>query len=178
MLFRSHLTSIFRLVSYFSSYQKGLNLMPQMLLPIFPKGAKEINSLLAFECQGEEVHYFNGMMPIFHHHIEDIKSFHMIVSQFYVNGVATQSEIAKAFGVSKISLKRAAKIYREKGISGFYEPRKNGGGARVLTPEVTQEIQSLLDLGKTPNQIAKELKLKCADTIQKAITSGKLKKKP
>jgi transposase-like protein len=151
--------------------------MPQMLLPFFPKGVTYINSLLAFQCVDEEVHYFNGFMPIFHHRIDDIKSFYMIVSQFYVNGIAKQSDIARAFGVSPVSLKRAAKIYREEGISGFYKPRKTGGGARVLTPEIIEKIQPLLDEGKSPAQIAKKLKLKCGDTIQKAITDGRLKKK-
>lgn len=152
--------------------------MPQILLPIFPNSVTHINSLLAFQKQGDEVYYFNGMMPIFHHHVDDVQSFKMIVSQFYVNGVATQSEISKAFKVPAITLKRAAKIYREKGISGFYESRKSGGGPRVLTPEVSIKVQELLDEGKTPNQIAKELNLKCGDTIQKAINAGKLKKKP
>jgi len=151
--------------------------MPQILLPIFPRGVTHINSLLAFECENDEVHYFNGIMPIFHHHIDDINSFYMIVSQFYVNGVAKQADIQRAFGVSSISLKRAAKTYREKGISGFYEPAKTGGGPRVLTPEVCEKVQLLLDQGKSPNQIAKKLNLKCGDTIQKAITNGKFKKK-
>ena len=149
--------------------------MPQILLPFFPKEVTYINSLLAFECVDNEVYYFNGMMPIFHHRSDDINSFHMIVSQFYVNGIAKQSDIARAFSVSPISLKRAAKIYREKGISGFYEPRKNGGGARVLTPEMIEKIQPLLDEGKSPSQIAHQLKLKCGDTIQKAITDGRFR---
>lgn len=151
--------------------------MPQILLPFFPKEVTYINSLLAFERVGEDVHYFNGMMPIFHHRVDDIRSFHMIVSQFYVNGVAKQSDIVRAFGVSPVSLKRAAKIYREEGIAGFFANKKTGGGARVLTPEMIEKIQPLLFEGMSPSQIAKKLNLKCGDTIQKAITDGRLKKK-
>jgi len=40
-----------------------------------------------------------------------------------------QAEIAQAFGVAKISLKRAVKRYRAEGSKGFYGPRKGRGPA-------------------------------------------------
>jgi hypothetical protein len=36
-----------------------------------------------------------------------VASFHMITAQFCVNGDAKQADIVRAFGVTKISLKRA-----------------------------------------------------------------------
>ena len=83
--------------------------MPQIQLPIFPADCVDITPELAFKNEGGKITYFNGSMPVFSHDAHDIKSFRMITSQFYVNGNATQSDIAKAFGVSLISVKRAVK---------------------------------------------------------------------
>jgi len=52
-------------------------------------------------------------MPVFVHDADDIASFRMITSQFCINGNAKQAEIIRAFGVTKISMKRAVKRYRE-----------------------------------------------------------------
>ena len=41
------------------------------------------------------------------------------MSQFYLNGIATQAEIIRAFGVSSITMKRAVKTFRTRGPEGF-----------------------------------------------------------
>lgn len=146
--------------------------MPQMLLPIFPAGVTDINDKLAFKCEGGVVTYFNATMPIFHHAEDDIPSFKMIVSQFYVMGQAKQSEIVSAFGINGRLIKRAVKLFREKGSQGFFEPKKNRGPA-VLTESVISEAQSLLDQGLKPGEVAKQLNQKI-DTIRKAILHGRL----
>ena len=69
---------------------------------------------------------------------------------------------------------RSVKLYREKGLAGFFE-EPNRRGAAVLTPEVLEEIQGLLDAERSIPEIAKELGLK-ADTLRKAIHAGKLHK--
>jgi len=109
--------------------------MPQIQLPIFPPGSTHITSTLAFAREGNQITYFNGSMPVFTHDINDTASFKMITAQFYLNGNAKQAEIARAFGVSKISIKRAVKRYQDEGPKGFYAPRKTRGSS-VLTPTV------------------------------------------
>ncbi|HLB43123.1 MAG TPA: helix-turn-helix domain-containing protein [Gammaproteobacteria bacterium] len=146
--------------------------MPQMQLPIFPSDSVEINNILAFKKENGTVTYFNGNMPIFSHAETDLKSFRMIMSQFYVNGNATQAELARAFGVTKINIKRAVKIYREKGANGFYAPR-NPRGATVLTPVVLADVQSRLNNGESVSDIAMQLELK-KNTLSKAIQEGRL----
>jgi transposase-like protein len=96
----------------------------------------------------------------------------MITAQFCINGNATQAEIRRAFGVSKISLKRAVKRYREEGPKGFYQPQKRRGPA-VLTPEVLASAQQLLDEGLEPSQVADRLGIK-RDTFSKAVRAGRL----
>lgn len=150
--------------------------MPQILLPLYPKGVTHINSLLAFEEREGVIFYFNGIMPVFQHDKDDIQTFKMIISQFYVTGVAKQAEIKKAFGVSSIMIKRAVKLYREEGPAGFYKEKK-GGGPRVLKPDVIQDIENRLEQGDDLKTIVNELGLKL-DTVQRAIKNGTIKKKP
>ena len=114
--------------------------MPQIQLPIFPDGAEHINAQLAFEKRAGQVLYFNGSMPVFIHAENDIATFRMITAQFCINGNTTQAEISRAFGVTLISVKRAVKLYREKGVAGFYrEPNRRG--STVLTAEVLEKAQ-------------------------------------
>ena len=147
-------------------------LMPQMQLPIFPTDCVHITSELVFENNAGRITYFNGCMPLFSHEEHDLKTFRMITSQFYINGNATQAQIAEAFGVTLQSIKRSVKLYRTKGIDGFYA-QKNTRGAAVLTESVLEKIQSYLDEGQSVSDIATELDLK-KNTISKAIQSGRL----
>ena len=148
--------------------------MPQMHLPIFPAEATEINHLLGFARKGETIYYFNGQMPIFSHNEDDLKSFRLITSQLVENGNASQMEIVRAFGISKISVIRSVKLYRAEGAEGFFKPRKRRSAA-VLTPEVINNIQELLDEGREVGLICDELDLK-RDTVNKAIRDGRLRK--
>jgi transposase-like protein len=149
--------------------------MPQMQLPIFPDGVEHINAQLAFEKRDGQVTYFNGSMPVFIHAENDIATFRMISAQFCINGNATQAEISRAFGVTLISVKRAVKRYREKGVAGFYQ-EPNRRGAAVLTTEVLENAQELLEEGLETSAIAKQLGVK-RDTLAKAIRAGRLHKR-
>jgi transposase len=148
--------------------------MLQTLLPIFPCGITNITDELAVQKENGVVTYFNFSMPVFTHGENDVTTFRMITSQFCVNGNTTQAEIARAFGVSLISVKRSVKLYREQGPKGFYRPR-NTRGATVLTSVVLKEVQDLLNQGLVVRNIAKQLKLK-QNTIEKAIRVGRLQK--
>jgi transposase len=148
--------------------------MPQLQLPIFPEGMTLINANLGVVTQDGTVTYIYGSLPIFSHAVDDVKTFRMITSQLYVNGSAKQADICRAFGVSRISVKRSVKLYREKGMAGFFEQPRRRGPA-VLTPDVLQEVQSMLDNEQSIPEIAGEMDLK-ADTLRKAVLSGKLHK--
>lgn len=146
--------------------------MPQMQLPFFPHGTTEINARLGLVRDGARITYLYGHMGIFTHHVEDLQTFRMIVSQLYVNGNATQAEIRRVFGVTDISVKRWVKLYREKGTAGFYEKRKTRGAA-VLTEAVIAEAQELLDKGLEVVVVAERLGVK-KNTMQKAVVAGRL----
>ena len=146
--------------------------MPQMLLPIFPAGVTEINDKLAFRNEEGIVTYFNATMPVFQHSADDVSSFKMIASQFYVLGTAKQSEIVAACGVHPRLIKRAVKQYRERGTQSFFESKRHRG-AGVLTESVRNELQAFLDEGVSPGDAARRLSLK-VDTVRKAIQHGRL----
>ena len=149
--------------------------MPQEFLPHFSHAESGfITDVLSYGIHEGSIFYFHGSFPIFNHAEHDRKSFRMITSQFYVNGSAKQSEICRAFGVSPISVKRGVKLYREKGMAGFFEERKRRGAA-VLTPPVVEKAQELLDTGHELPAVADKLGLK-QDTLRKAVQSGKLHK--
>lgn len=149
--------------------------MPQLQIPIFPEGSTEVNANLAVTNSDNQIVWFYGLLPIFTHDIDDLATFRMFTSQLYINGNVKQSEICKAFGVSKISVKRSVKLYREKGAAGFYTKRK-GRGASVLTAPVLEKAQLLFDQDYTPTEVGQELDIK-PDTLRKAISAGKLHRK-
>jgi transposase-like protein len=146
--------------------------MPQMQLPIFPNGVTHITPELAFKKEGGRVTYFNGSMPVFVHDDTDIRTFRMITSQFCVNGSAKQSEVARAFGITLINVKRAVKLYREQGAQGFYAPRRVRGQA-VLIPTVLKAAQQGLHEGQSIAEVADELDIK-RNTLAKAVRAGHL----
>jgi DNA invertase Pin-like site-specific DNA recombinase len=146
----------------------------QTQFPIFPEGVTNITPDLAFKKEDGMVTYFNFSMPVFMHREDELSTFRMITSQFCVNGNATQKQIAEAFGVTLISVKRWAKVYRKKGPKGFYQPR-NTRGAAVLTESVINQVQNLLCDEVSIGEIAKQLNLK-PNTINKAIRAGRLYK--
>jgi len=143
-----------------------------LVLPIFPEGATHITPMLVVVAENGCVTYFHGTLPVFTHDVDDIHTFHMITSQFCCTGSAKQSDIVRAFGVTKISVSRAVKRYREKGPGGFYTPRVSRGPA-VLTPTVMAEAQRLLDEGSSIPEAAETLEIK-RNTLAKAVRAGRL----
>lgn len=153
--------------------------MPQLQLPFFTPGHTSITEDLSVQREDGKVVYFHGMMPVFQHEEEDLRTFRMYTSQLIANGMVRQGDIVRAFKVPLATVKRYMKVHREKGAKGFFqEPRRRG--AAVVTSQVRQRAQELLDEGKSIPEVAQELEI-LADTLRKAISAGRLhaaKKKP
>jgi hypothetical protein len=115
----------------------------------------------------------NGTMPVFIHDESDEATFRMITAQFCVNGNAKQMDIVRAFGVTAISVKRAVKRYREKGVSGFYASRTPRGAAVLLAP-VIEKIETLLLAGLSEAEIAEQPGLK-RETLRIAFRTGRIR---
>ncbi len=149
--------------------------MPQTQLPIFPASSCAITPELAFEQRDGQVVYFNGHLPIFAHPTADLAAFRFFSSQLIATGVASQVQIARAFGVPLVTVKRACKKLREEGAAGFFRPPVPRQGHR-LTAVVLAEARALLDAGIAPAVVAARLGV-LPNTLNKAIHAGRLKKK-
>jgi transposase len=147
--------------------------MPQALLPIIPDGATPINDLISVVRDGAKWTYLCGVQPVFQHADDDRRSFRMFTAQLCCQGVCTQAQIRRCFGVSKNSILRSVAKYQEEGVEGFYRPRRVRG-ASVMTAEVTAQAQRGLDLGRSRREVAEELGVQY-DTLGKAIRQGRLR---
>jgi transposase-like protein len=146
--------------------------MPQLHLPLFPQGVTEITASLAFIREENQITYYHGSLPVFTHARDDLASFRMITSQFCVSGHVKQAQLARAFGIPLVTVKRAVKRYRDDGPRAFYAERKTRGAA-VLTEPVLAEAQRLLDDGLSVKDVAARLELK-SDTLDKAVRAGRV----
>jgi len=146
--------------------------MPQLQLPIFPQGLTSISEDLAFQREDGKVVYFHGLLPVFQHEEKDLKSFRMFTSQLIDNGTVRQGDIVRAFGVPLATVKRYMKVHRQHGTAGFFQqPRRRS--ASVLTAEVKQRAQALLDEGKSVPEVSSEIGV-AGNTLHKAIHAGRL----
>jgi transposase len=146
--------------------------MPQVQLPIFPAGSVEINRELACRVEGEQVIYFNGHLPVFSHAKSDLASFRLFTSQLIVAGSATQGHVAKAFGVPLVAIKRATKLYRERGPAGFYVSARRREGSK-LNAEKLEQAHALLVQGHPLPVVSAQTGV-LSDTLRKAISAGRL----
>lgn len=146
--------------------------MPQTLLPLITEGATPVNDCLSVLRESGRWTYFYGVQPVFAHPEHDRRSFRMFTAQWADRGVCRQMDIVRTFGVSKNSVKRSVKQYRDKGIEAFYRPR-DGRGATVMKEEVVMRAQDLLNRGCSRKQVAEELGIK-GDTLRKAVKQGRV----
>ncbi|MGA8697354.1 MAG: hypothetical protein WB689_26650 [Xanthobacteraceae bacterium] len=148
--------------------------MPQVQLPIFPEGVTHITAEIAFEQREGKVYYFNGHLPVFVHDKDDLATFRLFSSQLVINGNATQAEIAHAFAVPLVTVKRYVKLYREGGTAAFFVSAKKRSGSK-LSPEVSQQVQALLDQGLEVPEVGRRVGI-LSNTLHKAIRSGRLRR--
>jgi len=145
----------------------------QLILPMIPAGVTEINNLVCVFLGEDKWTYFIGTHPIYSHKSGDQRMFRLVTSQLIDSGTCRQVDILNAFGVSKSSVIRALRKFREQGAEGFFSapPKRHGG--KVLTKEVLEAGQQLLMQGLSRREVAEELKVS-HDTLRKAINDGRL----
>ena len=152
---------------------KGKDAMPQQILPLIPRGATQINGRVSVWRDDDSWTYFLATIPIYYHKSNDHRMFRLVTSQLIESGCCRQVDIQRVFGVSKSSVIRSMNKLRSDGPDGFFVQRRGRRGGKVLTAEVLEKAQRLLDQGDRRNEIAQELGVK-NDTLRKAINDGRL----
>jgi len=147
--------------------------MPQQILPLIPRGATQINGLVSVWRDTESWTYFLATHPIYSHRKTDQRMFRLITSQLIDSGACRQVDIRRTFGVSKSSVIRSLNKLRSGGPEAFFVQRRGRRGGKVLTCEVLEKAQRLLDQGYTRSDAVQELDVKY-DTFRKAINAGRL----
>jgi len=152
---------------------KGKGAMPQQILPLIPRGATQINGLVSVWRDDESWTYFLATHPIYSHKKNDRRMFRLISSQLIDSGACRLVDIIRTFGVSKSSVIMSLNKFRSDGAQAFFDQRRGWRGGTVLTSEVLEKAQRLLDQGYTRSDAVKELGVKY-DTFRKAINDGRL----
>ena len=118
-----------------------------------------------------------GVEPFAIHDANDRRTFYLTVTQLVATGACRQCEIIKTFGVSKSSMIRSLKRYKEKGAEGFFANRNVRRSGSVLTDDVLIKAQELFDSGASRHETAGKLNVPL-DTLRKALEDGRLAERP
>ena len=146
----------------------------QTILPLVPVGATPINEVLSVWRADERWTYFIGAHPVCSHAPGDLRMFRLTTAQLIDTGNCRASEIIKTFGVSKSSVDRAVRRYREGGAEAFFGRRSRRASGTVMTPEVLRRAQRMLDAHDSRRTVVDELNVPYA-TLAKAIQDGRLR---
>ena len=98
-----------------------------------PAGATPINEILSVWRDEERWTYFIGSHPVYSHGATDLRMFRLTAAQLIDTGNCRACEIIKTFGVSKSSVDRAVRRYREGGAEAFFGRRSRRGSGTVMT---------------------------------------------
>lgn len=151
----------------------GKDAMPQLILPLIPRGATQINGLVSVYRDEANWTYFLSTHPIYSHRKDDQRMFRLVTSQLIDSGACRQVDIQNTFGVSKSSVIRSLNKLRTGGAEAFFVQRRGRRGGKVFTSEVLEKAQHLLDQGYSRKDAARELGIKY-DTLRKALNDGRL----
>ena len=114
-----------------------------------PTVPRRISDSISVVRENSKWIYFCGVQPVFQHAESDRRGFQMFTAQLIYQGACRQTDIVRAFGVSKNSVIRNVNKYRTGGVAAFYTPRAPRG-ASVITPEVAAQAQQLLGSWSEP----------------------------
>jgi len=145
----------------------------QLRLPVFLAEGTRLGDQCSVVERDRTVWYFHYDMPIFSHGLDDQASFRMFTSSLCDQGLCKLVDIERAFYVSAISVKRALKQFREKGIESFFVKNKPKRKPRIFDEQTIKMVQGLLDNGLSARDIEERTGIK-ADTTRRVLQKGQL----
>lgn len=154
--------------------RKEKGVIKQTILPLVPAGATPINEILSVWREEDRWTYFIGSHPVYSHGAGDLRMFRLTAAQLIATGNCRACEIITTFGVSKSSVDRAVRRYRQGGAEAFFGHRRRHRSGTVMTPEALGRAQRMLDAYDSRRTVADELGV-AYGVLAKAIQDGRLR---
>ena len=125
-------------------------------LPFSFPDATPIGDRYAMQTRDGVTYYFLNLEPIDCHLADDRRALLLRAAKLFVVSGVPQAAIMRAFAISRPTLARAVKRYREGGEDAFYEPRR-GRRRTVVDAEMAATAAELLASGMSGSASARQL---------------------
>ena len=128
-----------------------------LTLPLSPPDSIAIaNSGFSIQISEHQISYFFNLQLFDCHPLNDKRDLLMRIGRLNVISRIPQPQLVEAFGVSRSTVQRAAKKFREHGEKGFYKPRQ-GRSRTVINEHTAKRADQLLAEGLSGTKVAIQL---------------------
>ena len=125
-------------------------------LPFSLPDATPIGDRYAMQTRDGFTYYFFNLEPFDCHPADDRRAMLLRAAKLHVVSGVPQADIMAAFHLSRPTVARAVKRYRERGEDAFFEPRR-GRGRTVVDARMADEAAKLLASGISGSACARQL---------------------
>ena len=125
-------------------------------LPFSLPDATPIGDTYAMQTRDGLTYYFFNLEPFDCHPADDRRAMLLRAAKLFVVSGVRQADIMRAFDISRPTVARAVKRYRERGEDAFFEPRR-GRGRTVVDAEMADQAAKLLASGISGSACARQL---------------------
>ena len=125
-------------------------------LPFSPPDATPIGDHYAMQTHDGLTYYFINLEPFDCHPADDRRALLLRAAKLHVVSGVRQADIMSAFEVSRPTVARAVRRYREHGEDVFFEPRR-GRGRTVVDSQMADQAANLLASGMSGSACARHL---------------------
>ena len=125
-------------------------------LPFSLPDATPIGDRYAMQTRDGFTYYFFNLEPFDCHPDDDRRAMLLRAAKLYVVSGVRQADIMRAFDLSRPTVARAVRRYRERGEDAFFEPRR-GRGRTVVDAQMADQAATLLASGISGSACARQL---------------------
>ena len=125
-------------------------------LPFSLPDATPIGDSYAMQTRDGFTYYFFNLQPFDCHPADDRRAMLLRAARLHVVSGVRQADIMCAFDISRPTVARAVKRYRERGEDAFFEPRR-GRGRTVVDAQMADQAAKLLASGISGSACARQL---------------------
>lgn len=146
---------------------------PAPALALLTGQALSLGTSLSVLRDGDDFVYFVFTLPVAAHARHDKLGRNLQLARLALMGLARQSDLAAAFGLSARTIGRAKQRLQQHGEGGFARPRKRRKRHGIVDPEVLDELAQRLQSGQSLYRAAKDLGVNVS-TVWRYTQEGEL----